>query len=580
MINKAINLFNSMSFTKKYIFALSLIALFSILAYFNLTNLINSQANDGEVINTSGRQRMLSQKIALFAIYYKTRQLNETINLMETSHKSLISREMSQELKELYFSKPIQLDKRVKTYLYHAHTFVKNRNGKSLTYILENSQNLLKDLDKAVYLYQTETESKIKRLKENELYIICLTLLTLLFEALFIFRPIFDNINKKTEALINEKNYSDTIIESNTNAIIAIGKDFNVYTYNKSAEKIFGYTKNEIMGKNSLHKIIPDKYIKSHNYGLANFIETGKLKHENKIFELEAKRKNGEEFPIRISFGVNNDKDNRIIVANIQDITNEKEKDRLFIQQSRTAAMGEMIGNIAHQWRQPLSAISTIASGAKIRKNLNLISDKEIDTAFTKIANHTQYLSQTIDDFRNFFNQDNKKMIFCLKDVIQKSLTLTEAAYKNSDIIIRPEFLDEDLMCEGSPSKLAQVFLNILNNAKDILIERDIKEKIVLITLKKEKNYIVINIYDNAKGIPKDILPKIFDPYFTTKHQAQGTGIGLYMSKEIIEKHLNGILTASNTEFQIKGKNYFGAAFTIKIPHVNQKEMSENYINS
>ena len=188
-------MFHSLNFTKKYILALTIIALLSVLAYFNLNHLINKQSNDGEIINTSGKQRMLSQQIALYAIYFKTKKLNRNVKMMEDAHKFLTSLPMSNELKKIYFEKPVELDLQVKEYIKHSKKFYENRNGKSLTYILKNSQPLLISLDHAVDLYQLESESKVIELKDIELYLMLLTLFILCLEAFFIFRP----ANKRIE---------------------------------------------------------------------------------------------------------------------------------------------------------------------------------------------------------------------------------------------------------------------------------------------------------------------------------------------------------------------------------------------
>ncbi len=560
------NFFSSLSFSKKYIFALSLIAAFSILAYFNLSQLINSQANDGEIINMSGRQRMLSQKIALFAINYKTKNLKETVDLMEDSHNNLLSREMSDTLKKVYYNEPIQLDKKVKAYILSARSFIQSRDGRSLTYMLNNSQNLLKDLDHAVSIYQDETELKTKNLQTNEFYILVLTLITLLFEALFIFRPANNSVNRKTRELRSQKEYSDMITQINTNAIIAVDHNLNILTFNKSAEEMFGYSAEEILyTKLTDEKIIPLEYLQQHNNGLENFMDSGKLKNVDKVFELEGQKKDKTLFPIRISFGTKIEQDSKIVVANIQNITKEKEKDNLIIQQSRFAAMGEMIGNIAHQWRQPLSSISAIATGAKLRHKNNLISDEELDETFVKIKNYTQYLSKTIDDFRDFFNEDAEKKIFAINEVVEKSISLIEASYKSNKIKLLIKQSDENILINGSSSQLSQVFLNILNNAKDILIEKEINEKIVFLEIFKDDSYAIVTINDNAGGIPDDVKAKIYEPYFTTKHKSQGTGIGLFMSKRIIEQHFDGNLQSINKRFEVEDKSYFGASFCVKI---------------
>ncbi|MCD4667044.1 MAG: HAMP domain-containing histidine kinase, partial [Sulfurimonas sp.] len=283
---------------------------------------------------------------------------------------------------------------------------------------------------------------------------------------------------------------------------------------------------------------------------------------------LEGQHKDKTIFPIRISFGTNIDESKKIVVANIQNITKEKEKDSLIMEQSRFAAMGEMIGNIAHQWRQPLSSISTMATGARLRYKNKLISDEELDETFVKIKEHTQHLSKTIDDFRNFLKHDKDKEFFDLSEVIYKSISLTEASYKDNNINIYFKNSDEKFTLNGSGSELSQVFLNILNNAKDILLEKKIDNKVVNIEISKENNLAIVKIYDNAGGISSEIKEKIFDPYFTTKHKSQGTGIGLFMSKKIITQHFDGSIEIKNREINIDNKKYFGAEFSIKIKFI------------
>jgi len=560
--------FSSLSFTKKYSFALSLIAAFSILAFFNLTQIIKSQTHDGEIINLSGRQRMLSQKIALFAIHYKTKQLEKTIELMDDSHKRLLAIPMTVEMKSIYFYKPMILDEKVRAYIKNAKIFTQTRDGRSLTYMLRNSQNLLKDLDYAVSIYQSEAESKIANLHKNEFYILLLTLTTLLFEALFIFRPVNKSVKKKTQELISEKEYSDMITQINTNAIVAVDENFEILTFNKSAEQMFGFSAQEMLHTKLIDdRIIPLKFLKQHNKGLGSYIKTGELKNRDVVFELEGQHKDKTLFPIRISFGTKVEGDKKVVVANIQNITSEKDKDNLIIQQSRFAAMGEMIGNIAHQWRQPLSSISATATGARIRYKNKMISDGELDDTFVKIKNHTQFLSKTIDDFRDFFSQDRKKENININEVVSQSISLVEAAYVSNNIRLHVQATDKSIVINGSSSELAQVFLNILNNAKDILNEKDLEDRVVLVEIFQDNQDAVVRIVDNAGGIPEDIQLKIYEPYFTTKHKSQGTGIGLFMSKKIIEQHFNGMLYSQNKEFEVDGKKYFGAEFNIRIKH-------------
>jgi len=166
--------------------------------------------------------------------------------------------------------------------------------------------------------------------------------------------------------------------------------------------------------------------------------------------------------------------------------------------------------------------------------------------------------------------QDENVVKFDLNDVAKKAIGITNAGYKDNAIFLDESFIDKELSCEGSPSKLSQVFLNILNNARDAIIENKIENRFVHISSSENEKYNIITIQDNAGGIPDKIIGKIFDPYFTTKHQSQGTGIGLYMSKDIVETHLKGKITVENKKVTIDDKEYNGACFTVYIPKIEE----------
>ena len=562
------NLFKSLSFKKKYIFALSFIALLSIMAFFNLSQIIHAQANDGSVINVSGKQRMLSQQLALYATTTELGKLKKAADEMQVAHQKLISLPMSKGVKDLYYNAPTDIDKKVNMYIKNAYKIIMQKQDKdeALHYILNHSKALVSNLDKVVFVYQKEAEQKIDRLHKNEMYILLLTLLTLVLEATFIFRPIDINVKRKTKALNEEKNYSNMVTQANTNAIIAVNHKFKILTFNASAESIFGYKADEMIGTTLLDdRIIPTKYLIGHIKGLKDFMQNGELKNKDIIFELEGQTKDKRIFPIRISFGIKVEKDQKLVVANIQDISSEKEQDMIMIQQSRLAAMGEMIGNIAHQWRQPLSSISTLASGSKVRYQNNMLNDEELLNTFDKIKEYTQYLSKTIDDFRGFFSRDESDANFQVNDMVRSSVSLIKAAYRSHSIEIHFDFDEKSMNIKGRENELSQVILNILNNAKDVLITQNQEKKIVLIQTQIEDGKCMINIYDNAGGIDESIKMKIFEPYFTTKHQSEGTGIGLFMSNKIIMQHFNGNLSATNEEFVLDGEKFYGAKFTIML---------------
>ncbi|WP_071627519.1 sensor histidine kinase [Poseidonibacter lekithochrous] len=249
-------------------------------------------------------------------------------------------------------------------------------------------------------------------------------------------------------------------------------------------------------------------------------------------------------------------------------ILENREKDKKLIQQTRFAALGEMIGNIAHQWRQPLSAISSTASSMLLQLQLDLLEKKDIEKSYNSIIKYSDFLSQTVEDFRSFFKENKQKEEFDMIKTLHNTITITSATYKDAAIQIAYNFDVEELYAYGFANELSQVYLNILSNAKDILKNSEDQNKIVKIRAYENDNFNVVEIIDNAGGINEEIIDKIFDPYFTTKHQSQGTGIGLYMSKEIIEKHMSGQLTAHNTKFKFQSKEYIGACFKIELPRL------------
>jgi signal transduction histidine kinase len=246
-----------------------------------------------------------------------------------------------------------------------------------------------------------------------------------------------------------------------------------------------------------------------------------------------------------------------------------KEQSEIMIAQSRHTAMSEMISMIAHQWRQPISVISMGANNIKIDiefENLNpQATTKELDS----ILEQTQYLTKTIDDFSNFFKPDKEKNIIYPEEIISDSIKILDETLKNNNIELITKIEKTDKVKVFS-KELLQVLINIIKNAKEVFEEKDIKNKKIFIKLFQENKSIFIKISDNAGGIPNDILNSIFNPYFSTKKEKNGTGLGLYMSKTIVEKHLDGNLSVDNIES--------GAEFTIKLNLYGEKH--ESYIPS
>ena len=247
-----------------------------------------------------------------------------------------------------------------------------------------------------------------------------------------------------------------------------------------------------------------------------------------------------------------------------KELDKHQEKDRILAQQQKMVAMGQMIENIAHQWRQPLSVISTSASGLKLKKQLNILEDEELIKSIDKIVDTAKYLSDTIDDFRYFFKPQKDKTKFSLAKNIEKSLSFLEATLKENSIKVEFDYEDIDII--AYETELIQVFINIINNSNDAFIEKKIEDRVIFISIKKFPNRILIEIKDNAGGVEEDILDKVFEPYFTTKHQYNGTGIGLYMSNQIIKTHLNGDIFMKNCSFKYKNIEQKGVITTIVLP--------------
>ncbi len=242
------------------------------------------------------------------------------------------------------------------------------------------------------------------------------------------------------------------------------------------------------------------------------------------------------------------------------------EQDLLLKHQTRMAIIGEMLSNIAHQWRQPLNAITVQLSSLKLKNDLNLIDDNDINDTSDSVIKYANYLSNTIDDFRDFIKDNPKKENFSIESSFNRAVDIVSASLKNNYITLDKEKIDNQLFLDGVTNELTQVFINILSNSKDVLNEKNIEKKFIQVSSYKENENIVITIHDNAGGVSEEIMDKIFDPYFTTKHKSQGTGIGLYMSSKIIHEHFDGEIIVKNEEIEFQNKNYLGAKFYIILP--------------
>jgi len=285
------------------------------------------------------------------------------------------------------------------------------------------------------------------------------------------------------------------------------------------------------------------------NEKLEDFSQTLTEKVQERTLELQGKSHELEEL-------------NRTLEIKVkQEVEASSKKDQIMLHGARQAQMGEMISMIAHQWRQPLSSISTVTGNMLVFLELDNFDKEQFKELLNSINEHAQFLSRTINDFRNFFKPNKDKQAVRLDSVLEQTLNIMGKSLSYKNIKLKTDYHFETPLTTY-PNELTQVFLNIIKNAQDILLENQIEYPVITITGRDEGQYQIVEISDNAGGIPLEIIDKIFEPYFSTKGEKTGTGLGLYMSKLIIEKHCKGELKADNIEN--------GALFTIRLPLENE----------
>ncbi len=248
---------------------------------------------------------------------------------------------------------------------------------------------------------------------------------------------------------------------------------------------------------------------------------------------------------------IKKDKELKTLNSSLQErvlveVNKNRQKDQQLLQQSRFAQMGEMISMISHQWRQPLSAISATSASIELKARLNKLDNDTAQLQAHNISNFAQHLSRTIDDFRNFFKPNKKKRKTTYDEVIKSVLGIVETSLTNKNIRLTKE-LDCHNIFMSYPNELQQVILNLIKNAEDVLLEKEIKNAYIKIKTYQQKDKYILEVSDNGGGIPEGMIEKIFDPYFSTKTKKEGTGLGLYMSKMIIEEHCDGKINVLNT---------------------------------
>ena len=357
-----------------------------------------------------------------------------------------------------------------------------------------------------------------------------------------------ENSLKSFEALVNSTMESLFIFEKNICIDI-----------NDLAVELLGFSSKKELLKKNIIDIFPN-VTKKHKKALLDdkmdhYFEDILINQDGLSLQVQIKEKN-----VLL--------DDRVLkIIAVMDITKIKQKENMLYHQTKMASMGEMIGNIAHQWRQPLTAISVAAGGIMLSYELDIAEEEETLRELDNIVINTQFLSNTIENFQNFLKENRETITFNVKKTIEKTIAIVYANLDSHEINIITNYND-NIQMNAVENDIIQVLLNIINNAADILITKQNLEqkRYIIIDTSSDGENIIIQIQDTAGGVPSDIIDKIFEPYFTTKHQSQGTGLGLYMTHQIVVDNMKGSIKVENCSFEYENIEYFGARFIIKIP--------------
>ena len=426
---------------------------------------------------------------------------------------------------------------------------------------------------KELKTFEEHYSSHINELINNMKNVI-LALLLLLSIFIFIFIYYSYTVLKSQIELRRFRN----AVDNSHNFVIVTDKDKKIKYVNRSMLLEVGYKLEEVIGKNPA--IFAAGFVSSDSYKDMN-----KTIFEGKKWtgEFINKGKDGKLIYERASITpiFNEDGEIEEFLAIKYDITQEKEilkslkeKDHRLTQQARMVVMNEILNSIAHQWRQPLSVISTATSGLLIHKDYDTLNDEIFKELTDSILENSKYLSHTIDNFKSFFKTGNDKTLFNIKNSFEKAQRLLEYRLNTSEI--KYVFnCEEDISLIGIENDFIQVIVNLLNNSMDALENIGKEIKFIFVDIIKDKETVIIKIKDNAKGINEEILDKIFEPYFTTKYNSQGTGMGLYMSHQIITEQFKGEISLDNIIYIDNENKYSGVECTIILPikHENLEDV-------
>ncbi len=367
------------------------------------------------------------------------------------------------------------------------------------------------------------------------------------------------NISKRKEV---ETTYQTLFLVAND--AILLSKGLQYVECNEKAVEMFGFPRSEVIGMNMLD-FSPDFQPNGREsivmaQKIIEIANTG----EQQFFEWTFLRSNGTEFAAEVGLKILRLDNQELTLSSIRDISKRVNAEKQLRQAQKMAAMGEMLGAIAHQWRQPLNTLSTYIASLQAAYHNDKINQDFVQKLTTEADSQIQFMSKTIDDFRHFFRPSKSKLPFDIVEAINSAVKLMQAQLKQSEIDLKIKYnTQEPLIVYGYQSEFVHVLVNILANARDAIEDRLLQEtreilRLIEIDVVSHGSEVIIHVKDYGCGIPGHLLTKVFDPYFTTKATLSGAGIGLYMAKIIVEKEMNGVLSARNTNV--------GAQFTIMLP--------------
>jgi len=345
--------------------------------------------------------------------------------------------------------------------------------------------------------------------------------------------------------------------------------DWSVEHVSSSVTKLLGYEKDDFLSKElnyseSIHKDDLKRVFEEVTYAVKNNLDY--FRHE----PYRIITKNGEEKFVLDNTVTQKNSKGKIthFIGYLTDISEQKQQQEIIFQQAKMVSLAKMLGNIAHQWRQPLSIITTVSTGAKLEKELGILSDESFYKDMDTINENAQYLSKIIDDFKNFITKDKKAIDFNLSKNIDSFLTILSSTLEKENIAVIKD-LDDSIIVHNFDNDLKRALINITNNSIDIFKNQNIKNRYIFISTKKEKDNIVITIKDTAGGINNKIIDTVFEPYTTTKHKSLGIGLGLNIAYNSIVNIMKGLISVKNISFDYNNKFFNGAEFTIIIKSKN-----------